>query len=789
MNRRPAFDVQWRLTWTAALATFLSSLAISPTVSTGSWLTQSIAVILVVAVTGGVCRQLRAPRALTLLATTGAMVAFLTATFARETAVWGLVPGPAAWDRIRLLLADGATVVWSEAPPVPATPGTSLLVVAGVGVVAVTVDALAVTWRRTALAGLPLLAVYLVPAAVLPEGVPWPLFALSAVGWLLLLLVESKDRLGRWGRTLVLRSGPTHEPTGFQIGGTGRRLGAVAVVVAVALPVALPALGEGILGFGSAGTGGDGDGALGVRQVVTVNPIVDLRRDLRQGADSSVLTYTTTDPSPEYLRLATLDRFDGTSWVVAATQAPFEQQASSGLPDPPGLLPTVTRTTVVTQVAVSGLQDVRLPVPYPTTQVDVAGDWRYDAQTLDVFTPQPQTGTLGLDYRVTSLDLAPTVQQLQNAPAPAPGVLDLLAVPSETTLALRPWVDQVTAGAQSSYAAALAIQNWFRTQFTYSLKTRPGNSTSALQAFLADRSGYCEQFAATMALMARMDGIPSRVVVGFTPGSQLAGQQGTWVVTAHDAHAWPELWFEGVGWVRFEPTPGGGDGSAAPGWAPPPSAGSQAPGSGPASNASPGAKQPLGRQFLDPLTPGDRAQRRGSADGVTNPLTLEQPATSRWRLAALVVLVRRRRRTTVGGAAVEAAWAEVRDTMADVELQPRPQETTRDLAARLAGRRDLDPAARAAVGRLADAVERSRYAPAPAAATGSPHDDAGVVTAALLDSVDKRSRRRAQWWPLSSRQRMQARTGRAGQRVESALAGIRQLLPGGSERTRGRQPA
>ena len=71
-----------------------------------------------------------------------------------------------------------------------------------------------------------------------------------------------------------------------------------------------------------------------------------------------------------------------------------------------------------------------------------------------------------------------------------------------------------------------------------------------------------------MALMARTLDIPSRVQVGFTPGEQ--DEDGTWVVTVHDAHAWPELWFEGVGWVRFEPTPGGGDGGATPGWAPVP---------------------------------------------------------------------------------------------------------------------------------------------------------------------------------------------------------------------------
>src|SRR5690606_36499419 len=76
------------------------------------------------------------------------------------------------------------------------------------------------------------------------------------------------------------------------------------------------------------------------------------------------------------------------------------------------------------------------------------------------------------------------------------------------------------------------------------------------------RRGDCEQFAASMALMARIIGIPSRVAMGYTPGSEV--RPGEWVVRSRDAHAWPELYFQGTGWVRFEPTPAGvaGQGTA-----------------------------------------------------------------------------------------------------------------------------------------------------------------------------------------------------------------------------------
>jgi hypothetical protein len=76
----------------------------------------------------------------------------------------------------------------------------------------------------------------------------------------------------------------------------------------------------------------------------------------------------------------------------------------------------------------------------------------------------------------------------------------------------------------------------------------------ALSAFLlSSRKGYCIHFAAAMVTMARIEGIPARMAVGFTPGERQ--EDGSYEVTAHDAHAWPELFLDGLGWVPFEPTP------------------------------------------------------------------------------------------------------------------------------------------------------------------------------------------------------------------------------------------
>ncbi|HRE03889.1 MAG TPA: transglutaminase-like domain-containing protein, partial [Ilumatobacteraceae bacterium] len=117
----------------------------------------------------------------------------------------------------------------------------------------------------------------------------------------------------------------------------------------------------------------------------------------------------------------------------------------------------------------------------------------------------------------------------------------------------------VTADAPNNYEKLLALQRWFHSEFTYDLTVQRGHSDNAMLNFLRVRRGYCEQFAGTFAAMARAIGIPSRVAVGYTPGELLA--DGKFHVYGRNAHAWPEVWFDDIGWVSFEPTP---DGFASP---------------------------------------------------------------------------------------------------------------------------------------------------------------------------------------------------------------------------------
>jgi hypothetical protein len=124
-----------------------------------------------------------------------------------------------------------------------------------------------------------------------------------------------------------------------------------------------------------------------------------------------------------------------------------------------------------------------------------------------------------------------------------------------------------TAGASTAFEAAWLLEHWFREseEFEYSREVSTGHSALELVAWLDDeespnyRTGYCEQFAVAMAVLGRAVGIPSRVVWGFTPGSVEEQPDGSEIIVVRDrnAHLWVEMWMDGFGWVKFDPTPRG----------------------------------------------------------------------------------------------------------------------------------------------------------------------------------------------------------------------------------------
>jgi transglutaminase-like putative cysteine protease len=120
---------------------------------------------------------------------------------------------------------------------------------------------------------------------------------------------------------------------------------------------------------------------------------------------------------------------------------------------------------------------------------------------------------------------------------------------------LRALARELGAGTKTPYDAARRVEAYLADNLAYSLDLRRESDLDPLDDFLFERkAGNCEFFAAGMAILLRAQGIPARVVNGFQRGDwNEVGQY--FAVRQRDAHSWVEVFFPGVGWVTFDPTP------------------------------------------------------------------------------------------------------------------------------------------------------------------------------------------------------------------------------------------
>ena len=161
-----------------------------------------------------------------------------------------------------------------------------------------------------------------------------------------------------------------------------------------------------------------------------------------------------------------------------------------------------------------------------------------------------------LTYDVVSETGLPSARELQRASTDYPDDVRLvyLRLP-DVDPKIAELARQVTSTATNNYDRATAIQNYLRKNFRYSLDPSAIEPKNPIVSFLfKSKSGYCEYFAASMAVMLRTLDIPSRLVNGFQTGSyNRIGKD--FVVRARDAHSWVEVYFPGYGWITFDPTP------------------------------------------------------------------------------------------------------------------------------------------------------------------------------------------------------------------------------------------
>jgi hypothetical protein len=255
-----------------------------------------------------------------------------------------------------------------------------------------------------------------------------------------------------------------------------------------------------------------------------------------------------------------------------------------------------------------------------------------------------------------------------------------------------------------------------------------------------------------MAMMARTLGIPSRVVTGFLNPSDTGDDGDSYIFTSHDLHAWPELFFAGVGWVRFEPTPDVG--APLPAWAPDanPTIG---PSSAPTTLATNTSNPFTARTTASNSDAGAAGEEQGSGgSSATAPSLWWLLPPGLVALALLPALTRRairRHRLTRPideASAAEAAWLELRDRMRDLRMPWSGSMTPRAREHALAPLLREDRTARSALHRLAMCVERARYAASPLA-DAKPGQDATLVMQGLDATLSRRQRVRAFLWPAS----------------------------------------
>lgn len=553
---------------------------------------------------------------------------------------------------------------------------------------------------------------------------------------------------------------------------TGAGVGALAVLAGVLVGPALPGATEPALVAWR-----DSEGGPGSR--ITISPLVDIQARLVQ--QSALEAFQVQSDVRAYWRLTSLDSFDGRIWRSDGNFGSADGRLPSDLPDD---LPVEAARQTFT---ISGLSAIWVPAAFEARAVDTGeADVRWDEDSSTLIVDTDFETSDGLTYTVDSAIPRLTPERLAAVRSEVPDEIAqrYLPLPETFPQSVRLLADQVVAeaAAVNPYDQAIALQDFLRSdQFSYDLDVPAGHGEDQLERFLlaapeeGGRRGYCEQFAGSYAAMARAVGLPSRVAVGFTPGVEDPNQLGSYTVRGEQAHAWPEVYLTGVGWVAFEPTPGRGapGAEAYTGVAESQSVDGQ--------NVSPVADAPVPTTTPSAPTtavpPASTPQGDPLLEGAVDPVTIDGP-TNPWPgrvvrsvlvilavLALYVVVVlsarmvsRRRRQAaaTSPDRRVELAWTRAAELLRLAGVRPGVWETPSELADRATARLELDPDV---LGRLAGAAAVVAYSPA---------------------GIDEEGAERAEEALGALRERVLAGTSRRA-RVQAALD-PRPLLPAHSRR-------
>ena len=298
---------------------------------------------------------------------------------------------------------------------------------------------------------------------------------------------------------------------------------------------------------------------------VLVSPLVQVRSRLIELHEEELFTVAVPEDQRQYWRLTSLDDFDGDAW-----RARSQYEDASG-PLAATLDPSAAGASLQQTVMLTGLGNSYLPVAYELRRVIDDGGVAMEYEAYSGSLIKGRRVALGgpgrFSYVVDSA--VPAIRDPDRLRRSETSMLkeDFLAsntqLPDDVRDLVRAETERITSDARSDYHRALQLQDYFRLDggFRYDLQVHAAGGIESLEEFLFEaRAGYCQQFASAYAAMARSIGLPTRIAVGFTWGEwdSERGVDGAYVVRGKHAHAWPEVYFAGTGWIRFEPTPGRG---------------------------------------------------------------------------------------------------------------------------------------------------------------------------------------------------------------------------------------
>src|SRR6266566_1365531 len=554
-----------RMTVTTAVACVLVSSVLLPLFTNALWFVIGAGAVIAVAGTGALTRLRTLPVSVCLAAGVAGLLLYLNLIFEVRHSLLLVIPTPGSLSRLWHLAGTGLHDANRYAPPAPN------------------------------LAGLPLLVLFTVPVTMnashsqLTTGL---VFCLSGVGYLAMLSADGRERIRVWGRLVSLwRSAPRYgrasdgteydgngQPgaprrRGIRIPGpdtralaaAGRRVGLASIVLALCAPLIVPGLHASKLfssGPGIGGTGGSGGQSLSLP-----NALSQAVAQLHESQPRTLFTYRTSATRSqqanvaEYFRQYVFDTLGDRGWQVenwAAHAVPV-----GSISGPPGLTDDTVVQTVRTKVTVGkdfrspSSQPTFLPLPYPAIQVTAPGKWLVDPDRMVYSTGD---SIANQSYSATSVVVDPSQAQLEKVPGlvrTASLAPDLVLPAAYRTSELKKLADGITAAQTTEFGKVNALATWLSSsQFTYTLAAPNLTSAKSLVTFLTKgKSGFCVQYAYAMTVLTRLLGIPARFVVGYTGGTRL--KDGSYVVKNIDSHAWTEVYFPSLGWIRFEPTPAG----------------------------------------------------------------------------------------------------------------------------------------------------------------------------------------------------------------------------------------